>query len=155
MRPGELRDNVLEVCHAGDIDPAVRHGHDHVGAAEAEGCQELHACLDIGKRLVEQILAGHAHMPAARLDLMHDLWRGEEGNCVPVEVLHHAAIAALMPGLAQGEAGPLEQSIGVVLKTPLGRDGDCEVRCHHESPSIAASSRSVWMAEPTAVTSPG
>src|SRR6478752_3057254 len=104
MRPGELRGNVLEVCHAGDIDPAVRHGHDHVDAAEA---------------------------------------------------LHHAAIAALMPGLAQGEAGPLEQCIGVVLETALGRDGDGEGPCHHDSTSIAASSRSVWMAEPTAGTSPG
>ena len=38
MRSGELRGNVLEIGHAGDIDPAIRHGHHHVGAAEAERC---------------------------------------------------------------------------------------------------------------------
>ena len=42
-------------------------------------------------------------------ELMHDLGGGEEGNFDAVEALHHAAIAALMPGLAQGEAGALEQ----------------------------------------------
>ena len=94
-------------------------------------------------------------MHAARLELMHDLCCGEEGNFDAVEALHHAAIAALMPGLAQGEAGPLEESIGVVLEAALGGDGDGEGRCHHDSPSIAASSRSVWMAEPTAGTSLG
>ena len=86
---------------------------------------------------------------------MHDLCGGEEGNLDAVEPLHHAAIAALMPGLAQGETSPLEESIGVVLEATLGGDGDGEGRCHHDSPSIAASSRSVWMAEPTAGTSPG
>ena len=60
MRAGELRGDVFEVGHAGDVDPAIRHGDDHVGAAEAERRQELDRAVDIGQRLADQILAGNA-----------------------------------------------------------------------------------------------
>ena len=86
---------------------------------------------------------------------MHDLGGGEERDLDAVEALHHAAIAALVSGLAQGEAGALEESSGVVLEPALGGDGDGERRGHQRFPSTAASSRSVWMAEPTAGTSLG
>ena len=65
MCSGELRGNVLEIGHAGNINPAIRHGHHHIGAAEADRAQKIHAPPDIGKRLADQVLAGHAHMHAA------------------------------------------------------------------------------------------
>ena len=92
-------------------------------------------------------------MDAAGLQLMHDLGGGEERDLDAVEPLHHAAIAALVSGLAQGQACALEESGGVVLEASLGGDGDGELRGHQASPLTEASRRSVWMAEPTAGTS--
>ena len=73
-------------------------------------------------------------MDAARLQLMHDLGGGEERDLDAVEPLHHAAIAALVSGLAQGQSGALEEGGGVVLEASLGGDGDGELRGHQASP---------------------
>ncbi len=155
MHAGELRGDVFEVGHAADIDPAIGHGHHHIGAAEAERRQELDRALDIGQRLADQILAGHAELHAAGLELVHDLGRRGVDHLDAVEAGERAAIAPLVAGAAQCQAGALEQSGGLVLESALRGHGDGELGGHHRSPRAAASRRSVWMAEPMAGTSRG
>ena len=93
---------------------------------------------------IERVRAfGQTDMDATGLQLMHDFGRGQEGDLDAVELGHDAAIAALMPGLAQSEAGALEQSAGGLLETSLGRNGNDELRGHHASPFTQASRRSV------------
>ena len=104
MHAGELRGDVFEVGHARDIDPAIRHGDDHIGAAEAERLQELDRAVDIGQRLADQILAGHAEMHAARFQLMHDLGGRGVDHLDAVEAVERAAIAPLVTLVAQGQA---------------------------------------------------
>ena len=45
VHTGELGGDILEVRHAHDIDPAIRHGDHDIGPAEAERRQELPRCL--------------------------------------------------------------------------------------------------------------
>ena len=88
-------------------------------------------------------------------ELVHDLGGRDVDHLDAVEPVERAAIAALVTGLAQGQPGALEQSGGLVLEPALGRDGDGELCRHHAPLPTAASSRSVWMAEPMAGTSLG
>src|SRR4029078_13743094 len=46
MHAGELRGDVLEVGHARDVDPAIRHGDDTAGADEPEALLELVRAAD-------------------------------------------------------------------------------------------------------------
>ena len=126
-----------------DIDPAIWHRDHDIRAAEAERRQELHAAIDIGQRLADQILPGQSDMHTAGLQLVHDFRGREERHLDAVEPRHDAPIAAVVPGLAHSETGALEQRGGGLLETPLGGDGDAELRGHHDSPLTQASSRSV------------
>ena len=95
-------------------------------------------------------------MDAAAFELMHDLGRGEEHDLDAGKALERAAIATLMAGLAQSEAGMREAFGRLVLEPPLGGNGDAETSLGHQrAPPTAASRRSVWMAEPMAGTSRG
>ena len=85
MRAHELHGDVLQVGHRLDIDPAIRHRDDHVGAAEAERAQELDGAVGVGERLADQVLAGDAEMHAAGLELVHDLRRREIHDLDAVE----------------------------------------------------------------------
>ncbi len=86
---------------------------------------------------------------------MHDLGRGSVDNLDAVDRFERAAIAALVTLAAQGHAGLFEQVGRLVLEPTLRRDRDEELGRHHAPLPTAASSRSVWMAEPMAGTSRG
>src|SRR5262249_29710977 len=105
--------------------------------------------------LANQVLASETQVHAPRLELVHDLGRCGIDDLNAVEALERAAIAALVTGLEQRQVRALEQVAHLVLEPSLRGNGDGELRPHHAFLSTAASSRSVWMAEPMAGTSRG
>ena len=119
MTARELLSHVLQIGHAGDVEPAFGHGHHHIGMAKPERGQKVHRTADIGEGLTHQILAGNAEMHAAGLEPVHDLSGGGVFHLHAGEAFELAAIAALMAFDAQGHAAPLKQRGCLLLEAPL------------------------------------
>ena len=57
--------DVVEIGHAVDVDPGLRHRHDHIGVAEAERFEQHDLGVGIGHLLAHQVFAGDAEVHGA------------------------------------------------------------------------------------------
>src|SRR5690606_23418766 len=64
--------HIIEIGHGGNIDPALRYGNDHIRMTEAERQQQINIPLRRGKLFANEILARHAEMDLALLELTGD-----------------------------------------------------------------------------------
>ena len=143
--------DVLKIRHGAHVDPGLGHGDDDIGVAEAQGGEDFDLGGGVGELLAHEVLARDAHMGGAGGQLLHDLGGREKGHLDARQFRQRAAIVARAASLHHREARALEEVVGVLLQSPLGRDGENEglgVVAHALSPP--AKSRSHQMAAPTA-----
>ena len=147
----EQRRHVLEVGHGAHVDPGARHGHHHIGMAEAERGQEGHAVIGVRHGLAQQVLARDPEMRIAFGQLGRDLGDRQKGDLERLEAGQPAAVVARAAGLHQRHAGAGEEGRGVFLQPSLRGHGEHEglVAVRHAF-APAPSSRSTQMAAPTA-----
>ena len=120
------RRDIVEIGHGAHVDPRLGRGDHDIGVAEAERAQELEPRLDIRNLLAQQILAGDAEMRGSRGKLADDLGRRDIGDLDARQPGDGAAIVARAPPLHEFEPGASEESVGCLLQSPLGGDGENE-----------------------------
>ena len=140
--------DIFDIRHAAHVDPGLRHGDDDIGIAEAQRREQLHARVRVSQGLAQKVLAGDAHVDAARAELADDFGGREKGDLDAGHAGELAAVVARAARLRDGEAGAREKCGGVFLQAALGRDGENE-RGGHEVLSRAGR-RSIQTAAPTA-----
>ncbi len=124
--------------------------------AEAERAQKLEPRLGVGDFLAHQILASDAEMRGSRGKLADDLGRRDIGDLDARQPGDGAAIVARAPPLHELEPGASEESVGCLLQSPLGGNGEDErslgavagMGAHQRSSPFV--SRSRLIAAPTA-----
>ena len=127
MRAAERQRDLVEIGHGAHVDPAVGHGDDDVGAAEAELLQELDAVIGVRHLLADEILAGDADVGATGFQIPRDLGRRHERDFDAIEAHDLAAIAALVAGLAHDEIGSGKELRRLLHEPALGRHGKDEL----------------------------
>ncbi|CEG09365.1 hypothetical protein BN961_02790 [Afipia felis] len=140
--------DVVEVGHGADIDPRLRHGDHHVGAAEAERLDQHHALVGVGDAFADQILAGNAEVDLSACKLGCDFARGEIGDLDLIEARDGATIVARAARLGERKTCASEERVGIFLKPALGGDGENERVAHAASPALV--SASIQTENPTA-----
>jgi hypothetical protein len=145
--------DIVQVSHGGDIDPVTRDRDHHIGKAEAQSLDQVHAARQLGRFLAQQVFAGDAQMNIARQQGRGDLARRQQHHFDIRKAGEAGAIATRADRLFQHQAALGEPSIAIVLEAALGRNSK---RQHHAAPALsdflAASTRSVRMAQPMALT---
>ena len=111
--------DVIEISHGADVDPGLRHGDHHIGAAEPEAVDQQDALVGVGNGFAHQVFAGDAEMDHAARQLPGDLARREIRDLDTVEPGDGAAIVARTARLCQCKSGAGEESLGVLLQAAL------------------------------------
>jgi len=113
MLGAEAGGDVVEIGHAADVDPGLRHGDHHIGAAEAEAVDQQDVLVGVGNGLTHQVFAGDAEMDHATRQLPGDFARREIGDLDIVEPGDGAAIVPRAARFCQCKSGAGEESLGV------------------------------------------
>jgi len=125
---------VVEIGHATDIDPGLRHGNDNIGVAEAEALDHHHALFEIVDHFAQQILAGDTEVHSALRQLPGDLGRRKIRHLDVLQPGDGAAIVARAARLDEWQPGTGEERFGVLLQAALGRHCNDERRAHAPLP---------------------
>ena len=134
MTQAERGSDVVEIGHAADVDPGLRHRDHHIGTAEAERIDQQNALVGVDDALTYQILAGDAEMHRAARQLRGDFARREIGDLDIVEPADGAAIVASAAWLGQPQSSAGEERLGVFLQAALRRYRQNEWRRHDALP---------------------
>ena len=81
---------------------------DDIGVAEAKLQETGHPLVGVGNLLADEVFARYAEMNAPRLEMPRDLAGRQKLDRGLRHAIHSAAIAALVAGLLDGEAGGSE-----------------------------------------------
>ena len=119
MLGAESGGDVVKVGHGADVDPGLRHGDDHIGAAKTERLDQQHAPVGIRNAFAHQVFAGDAEMHRAARQLRGDFAGRQIGDLDIVEAGDGAAIIARAARLCQRQAGAREKRLGVFLQASL------------------------------------
>src|SRR4029453_12939621 len=120
--------------------------------AEAACLEEGHALVAIGYCLAQQVLARDPQMRGAVLEELGDLGGGDEIDLYARQTGDLAFVAARRARLRHRQPRLCQHVGGLLHEAALGRQGEDEPASHGASPLRTASSRSVWIEEPTAGT---
>jgi hypothetical protein len=140
--------DVVEIGHAVHVDPRLRHGHRHVGVAEAQRVDEDDAPIRVGYFFAHEVFAGDAEMHRALRQEIHHFGGRQIRHLHAGEVGDRAAVVAHAARLDQLESDARKERFHVRLQPAFRRHGDDECRAHDALRSAA--SRSIHTAKPTA-----
>ena len=146
-RPGRV-----EIGHGRHVDPGIGNGDHHVRPAEAELAHHMGFGLQVARKVVQQVLARHAHMQPSTEQPFGDLARREKQNVRIRKTRDLGLVAALPADLAQLEAAVGMPGLGLVLQAALRGNGKCKPG-HDCRASTAAARRSGRTTPPMAVMS--
>ena len=143
------RTHIVKIGHGRNVDPIARHGHHHVGEAEAQRLQHRDARIGVGQRVADQVFAGDPEMDIAFAKGRDDIGRRQK---LDLHIgLAHQAGTVFACGLFHDQAGILQIRHRLFLQASFG--GKAENKGAHASAPVArraASTRSSRMAQPTA-----
>lgn len=146
MALAEIGRHVVEVGHAVDIEPHVRHRHNNIGVTEAKPRDDFGTAFPVGQVLAHQILAGDAEVDAAAADLARNLRGGHEHDLDIGAPADMGMVTAVVFRQADGKPGPRQYLQRLFLQPPLGGDGQ---RHAHARASLSDSTRSSHTEKPT------
>ena len=131
----------------------MRHRHHHIGKAEAQRLDQVHAAFQLRRFLAQQVFAGDAQMDVARQQGGGDFDRRQQHHFDIGQAGKAGAIAARARGLLQHQAALGEPGVAILFQAALGGNGE---RQHQATAALfsfrAASRRSVRTAQPMALT---
>ena len=142
--------HLLQVGHGLDVDPALGHGDDQVGAAEAERAQQQHAGVDVAAALAQQVLAGDAQMHLPEVQGFGDVAGRQQPDLDAGHALEFGHVAARSAGHGQFQSAVAEPGLDLFLQAPLRGDGEDKGFAHDSPPAQARQGRTT---HPTALTS--
>ena len=118
------RADIVEVGHAGDVDPGARHRHHDVREADAQRLQQRDFGIGVGNGFADEVLTRNSEMDFTGSQCGGDLGRRHQLHIDAGFARNGGAVIARAGHLLQHETRIAQILRHLFLETPLG--GNCE-----------------------------